>query len=47
MIDLVITILIAFISAGLMTSWSETLDQAERMQDAEKNKDEQVYKFFY
>lgn len=39
MINLFITILIGFISAGLMTSWSETLEQTSRKLDEEKNKD--------
>lgn len=37
MTDLFITIFIVFISAGLITSWSETIDQIKRMDDDKKN----------
>lgn len=33
MLDLFITIFIVFISAGLITSWSETIDQIKRIND--------------
>lgn len=38
MTDIFITILIAMFSAGLMTSWSETIDQIKRIDDEEKRK---------
>tara|TARA_R110000765_G_scaffold287629_1_gene384000 strand:+ start:160 stop:279 length:120 start_codon:yes stop_codon:yes gene_type:complete len=37
MIDVFVTIFIAIISAGLITSWSETIDLIKRMDDEQKN----------